>query len=46
MVDIYFFIDINKGDIKDTEMSTIMNSIVDGLFSLFVTLGKITIIIF
>lgn len=40
LLQIYIFLDINKGDIKDTEMGSIMNSIVDGLFSVFVTLGK------
>lgn len=33
------FLAINKGDIKDTEMDSIINSIVDSLFSVFVTLG-------
>lgn len=31
---------INKGDVKDTEIETMMDSIVDSLFSVFVTLGK------
>ena len=30
---------INKGDVKDTEMTEIMDQIVDSLFSVFVTLG-------
>lgn len=34
------FLAINKGDIKDTEMDSIINSIVDSLFSVFVTLGS------
>lgn len=36
----WFLLAINKGDIKDTEMEEIMNSIVDSLFSVFVTAGK------
>ncbi|KAG1671429.1 Sec1 family domain-containing protein 1 [Nymphon striatum] len=35
---------INKGDVKDTEIENIMDSIVDSLFSVFVTLGTIPII--
>lgn len=35
---------INRGDIKDTEMESIMDTIVDCLFSFFVTLGTIPII--
>lgn len=35
---------INKGDIKDTEMDAIMDTIVDSLFSVFVTLGTVPII--
>ncbi|KAK9870344.1 hypothetical protein WA026_006428 [Henosepilachna vigintioctopunctata] len=35
---------INKGDIKDTEMDNILDSIVDSLFSVFVTLGTVPII--
>ncbi|XP_050308069.1 protein sly1 homolog [Anthonomus grandis grandis] len=35
---------INKGDIKDNEMELIMNSIVDSLFSVFVTAGTVPII--
>jgi hypothetical protein len=31
---------INKGDVKDTEIESIMDCIVDSLFSVFVTLGK------
>ena len=31
---------INKGDVKDTEMEHIMDTVVDSLFSVFVTLGK------
>lgn len=37
---ILIFLDLNKGDIKDVEMESIMNVIVDNLFSVFVTLGK------
>ncbi|XP_022906096.2 protein sly1 homolog [Onthophagus taurus] len=35
---------INRGDIKDTEMDLIMNSMVDSLFSFFVTMGSVPII--
>uniref|UniRef100_T1JGN0 Protein sly1 homolog n=1 Tax=Strigamia maritima TaxID=126957 RepID=T1JGN0_STRMM len=35
---------INRGDMKDTEMYTIMDSIVECLFSFFVTLGTVPII--
>lgn len=35
---------INRGDIKDTEMDIIMDSIVDSLFSVFATLGTVPII--
>lgn len=35
---------INKGDIQDTEMEVIMDSIVDSLFSVFVTSGTVPII--
>ncbi|XP_076273523.1 sec1 family domain containing Slh [Rhynchophorus ferrugineus] len=35
---------INKGDVKDVEMDNIMNSIVDCLFSVFVTAGTVPII--
>ncbi|XP_018571692.1 protein sly1 homolog [Anoplophora glabripennis] len=38
------YYNINKGDIKDTEMGSIMNSVVEGLFSVFVTLGTVPII--
>ena len=31
---------INRGDVKDTEMEAIMDTIVDSLFSVFVTMGK------
>lgn len=31
---------MNKGEITDTEMNTILDGIVDSLFSLFATLGK------
>ena len=31
---------LNRGDVKDTEMEAIMDSIVDSLFSVFVTSGK------
>lgn len=35
---------INRGDIKDTEMESIMDNIVDSLFSVFATLGTVPII--
>ncbi|CAH1408314.1 unnamed protein product [Nezara viridula] len=35
---------INRGDIKDTEMDSIMDSVVDSLFSVFATLGTVPII--
>lgn len=35
---------INKGDVKDTEIDSIMDSIVDSLFSVFVTSGTVPII--
>ncbi|XP_075974862.1 sec1 family domain containing Slh [Anticarsia gemmatalis] len=35
---------INRGDTKDTEMEAIMDSIVESLFSVFVTLGNVPII--
>ena len=38
------FYAINRGDVKDTEMEAIMDSVVDSLFSVFVTLGTVPII--
>ncbi|CAL1268751.1 unnamed protein product [Larinioides sclopetarius] len=35
---------INRGDMKDTEMEILIDSIVDSLFSVFVTLGVVPII--
>ncbi|KAJ2950086.1 hypothetical protein O0L34_g11427 [Tuta absoluta] len=35
---------INRGDTKDTEMEAIMDTIVESLFSVFVTLGNVPII--
>lgn len=35
---------INRGDVKDTDMEQIMDTIVDSLFSVFVTLGTVPII--
>lgn len=35
---------VNRGDIKDEEMESIMDSIVDGLFCVFATLGTVPII--
>lgn len=37
----YFVIGLNRSDVKDTEIESMMNLIVDGLFSVFVTLGKL-----
>ena len=34
------FSEINRADVKDTEMDATISTIVDGLFSYFVTLGK------
>ncbi|KAK0180867.1 hypothetical protein PV327_003204 [Microctonus hyperodae] len=42
--DIISYHAINKGDMKDTEMESIMDIIVDSLFSVFVTLGTVPII--
>lgn len=35
---------INRGDVTEAEMDAIMNSIVEGLFSVFVTLGVVPVI--
>lgn len=35
---------LNKGDVKDTEIEHIMDTVVDSLFSVFVTLGTVPII--
>lgn len=35
---------INRGDVKDSEMEQIMDTVVDSLFSVFVTLGTVPII--
>lgn len=35
---------INRGEIKDTEMEVIMDTIVDSLFSVFATLGTVPVI--
>lgn len=35
---------VNRGDVKDTEMESIIDAIVDSLFSVFVTLGIVPII--
>ena len=35
-----FFVEINRSDVKDTEMDFTINTIVEGLFSYFVTLGR------
>ena len=35
---------INRGDVQDFEMDSVMNTIVDGLFSVFVTLGVVPVI--
>ena len=36
----FYLAEINRGDVKDTEIEATMDSIVDSLFSVFVTLGK------
>ena len=41
---LHFVKALNRGDVKDTEMNEIINTIADGLFSVFVTLGSIPII--
>ena len=35
----YVIADINRADVKDTEMEQTINTVVEGLFSYFVTLG-------
>lgn len=42
--DMLSYYSINKGDVKDTEIESIMDCIVDSLFSVFVTLGLVPII--
>lgn len=42
--DLISFYSMNKGDVKDSEMSEIINTITDGLFSVFSTIGCIPII--
>lgn len=37
---VLFVAAINRGEIKDTDMEAIMDTIVDSLFSVFATLGK------
>lgn len=44
MLNVCLFLAINRGEIKDNEMETIMDSIVDSLFSVFATLGNVPII--
>ena len=39
-----YFIALNRGEMKDTEMDQIIDIIVDSLFSVFVTLGTVPII--
>ncbi len=34
-----FFLEMNRGDVKDTEIEACIDSIVDSLFSVLVTLG-------
>lgn len=38
---LYFVLGLNRNDVKDTEIESMMNLIVDGLFSVFVTLGTV-----
>ena len=40
----YNFLALNRGEIKDTEMDSIMDVIVSSLFSVFATLGTVPII--
>ncbi|XP_056642242.1 protein sly1 homolog [Diorhabda carinulata] len=42
--DVISYYNINRGDIKDSEVDFIMNNIVESLFSVFVTLGTVPII--
>ncbi|XP_067010101.1 protein sly1 homolog [Anabrus simplex] len=42
--DLISYYAINRGEIKDTEMENIMDTIVDSLFSVFATLGTVPII--
>lgn len=35
----HLFLALNKGDVKDNEMEEVVNTITDGLFSVFVALG-------
>lgn len=37
---------INRGEIKDSEMESIMDSIVDSLFSVFATLGIYMLVVY
>lgn len=42
--DLISFYSLNRGDVKDTEMNEMINTITDGLFSVFATLGCVPII--
>lgn len=42
--DLISFYSMNKGDVKDSEMNEMINTITDGLFSVFATLGCVPII--
>ncbi|XP_066588311.1 protein sly1 homolog [Prorops nasuta] len=42
--DIISYHAINRGDVRDTEIESVMDTIVDSLFSVFVTLGTVPII--
>lgn len=42
--DFISFYSMNKGDVKDSEMNEMINTITDGLFSVFATLGCVPII--
>lgn len=42
--DLISFYSLNRGDVKDTEMNDMINTITDGLFSVFATLGCVPII--
>ncbi len=39
----FHYLALNKGDVKDNEMEEVINTITDGLFSVFVALGMTNI---
>lgn len=40
IADVFYVAAVNRGDVKDSDIDAIMDSIVDSLFSVFVNLGK------